>query len=559
MKTLASNISTEAAAAQSAWVELYDIYLPSSITTPWGSSNVIRLCTLGSQFSFFTPEIAPEPVGTRGDAATYQPWPVKREMVKATNENTTDRLQVTASNVTGEWADMLADVDWHRVLVVIRRTSQNISSPASTDCVVLFSGAVDSAQVTNTTVSLLISSDLALLSRVLPSENMHAACRFKFGDDQCTIVPWTTANHKRGINPDSGATTTVIPYNTGTFSLYDSLASNYGTDEVDALSDGAITASSEGAILSGVSVTFNLRANLVMVENTLAVGERVKFAGTTMPSGITAGTWYYVVERYPNAIKIATSAGGSVINLAGSPVSVNITSEFGHEAFRVRQTYSGQHWAFTTAADWGTATNAYYYIPDAQAGRANAALKPYIQFDFGSAKTLGLWRFKNRENAQPEERVRLVSIFSSSDASSWTFEGYFQIPNMGGVLFDCLLPSASNKRYWRICVRSRWAESLYYSMFEEVRAHAGVVNYWRDGYIQFRSNTATAALQNIRRRVMRSYSGGIVVPALPSAPSTSDTFDIWRGCARNFNACAERGNVENYGGFDDLPTQTVIR
>lgn len=556
MKTLASKISTEAAATQSAWVELYDIYLPSSISTPWGSTNVIRLCTLGETFSFFTPTISPESTGTQGNAASYYPWPIKREMVKAANDSANDTLRITASNVTAEWATMLATVDWHNVAVVIRKTSQNISSPASTDCVVVFSGLVDSAAVSNEAVSLTVSSDMALLSRIIPSENMHASCRFKFGDDQCTIVPWTTANHREGVAVAASSSTTLVKYSAG--SMLDTLADGYGTDEVDALSNGAITASSQKTGLSGAACSASALSNHIFVTNDLSNGDRVQFAASVMPGGLVAATWYYVKGRSSTNFYLSATPGGPTIDITSSGTSVTITSEFGHEAYNVKSS-NGGHWAFLTDADWGTATNAYYYIPDAQAGLKNAALKPYIQFDFGSAKALGMWRFKNVAEVQPEERVRLLAIFSSSDASTWAFEGYFEMPNQGGVLFDCYLPNATSKRYWRVCVRSRWAESLYYSMFAEVRAYAGVANYWRDGYLKFRSNTATVALRSLRRRIVRSYTGGLVVPTLPATPSTSDVFDIWRGCARTFNACAERGNVENYGGFNDLPTQTVIR
>jgi hypothetical protein len=108
-------------------------------------------------------------------------------------------------------------------------------------------------------------------------------------------------------------------------------------------------------------------------------------------------------------------------------------------------------------------------------------------------------------------------------------------------------------------VRSRWAESLYKSMFAEVQAYELSRNWWQDGKITFDAATSTAALRNISRKVLESYDGEVVVQDLPATPASGDTFVIERGCARNFNACCARLNTENYGGFDDLPTQTVIR
>ena len=133
------------------------------------------------------------------------------------------------------------------------------------------------------------------------------------------------------------------------------------------------------------------------------------------------------------------------------------------------------------------------------------------------------------------------------------------MPNVGGRLFDVLIPNAATARYWRICVRSRWAESLYSSMFQQVSAYEGSRNWWQDGQITFGAATTTVELRGVTRGVLESYNGEIVCAELPVAPADGDVFVIERGCARTFNACAARLNTENYGGFNDLPTQTVIR
>lgn len=562
MKTLTTPVTNEAAATQSGWVELYDIYLKSAISTPWGTTSIIRLCTLGRTFDFFKPQIAPEATGDQGDPATYQPWPLKREILRSATRNANDRVQITGSNVTAEFAQLLADVNWYDTPVVIRKVPL-ISGATADDCAVIFSGLVDSAKITNQVIQLICSNDLALLNRILPSENMHTNCRFRFGDDMCSLIQFQPKNYKAGT-VGSSSTTTLIK--SADFDEDEGTSAGYGTDEVDALADGSITTSSENAGYTNANVSIRVSppfgAGYHMVwlsDSTLTVDQRVQFTADVYPTGISAATWYYVVMAYTFGFIISNTLGGSPLIISTTGTNVKVTSEKSFAGNQVKSS-NGGHWAFSDSADWGDVDNGYYQIPDAQAGLKNAALKPYIQFDFGSAKQLKVWRFKHRDSSQPEERVRMILIFSSTNASDWTFESYYELPNIGGgQFFDCLIPAASSARYWRICVRSRWGESLYKSLFAGVQAYTGGRHYWMDGMIEFASDTATAALRGLSRVVLESYSGEVVVPLLPAAPANGDEFVIRRGCARTFNACCARLNTDNFGGFTDLPTQTVIR
>ena len=153
----------------------------------------------------------------------------------------------------------------------------------------------------------------------------------------------------------------------------------------------------------------------------------------------------------------------------------------------------------------------------------------------------------------------MIVFFSSANASDWTHETYYELPPVAGTTFDVLIPAATSARYWRICVRSRWAEALFKKMFQTVYAYENSRNYWLGGRVTFASNTTTVALRNVSRRVLKSYTGGVIVPALPVAPANGDTFTIERGCRRTFNDCCARYNWENFAGFTDLPYQTVIR
>jgi len=217
------------------------------------------------------------------------------------------------------------------------------------------------------------------------------------------------------------------------------------------------------------------------------------------------------------------------------------------------------YWKLGDVADWGTETDGYFTIPDAQAGLANGALKPWINFDFGSAKSLKTWRISSVAGVRLEELVRMLVIFSSTDNATWHHETYFEMPPVGGIFYDVLLPTASSARYWRICVRSRWAEPVFYTLLDKVCAYEGGRHWWKGGRVTFDVGTSTVALRGVSRPVIESYAGQVVVTKLPAVPAVGDTFLIERGCPRTWNACCERQNWENFGGSLDLPYQQVIR
>lgn len=557
MKTLSSAIDTQKDAEQSAWCHLYDIYLKSAIVTPWGTTAILRLTDLpvGSDgFDFFKPKISPEALSDQGDDAVYYHWPLQRSLVKSDSKFANDKMQISASNVTQDWEEMIEAIEWRDTPLIIRKVETTIAAPTADDCVVLWSGKIDSAKIADKQLAFECSSDLAALSMTAPRENMHTNCRARWADDTCTQIRFRSTNYKSKTvgTASSDAIVKSAGLNEDT-----ATAGSYGTDLVDALSDGAITTSSEKAALTAAACTPQTN-DWIRVANDLEDGQRVKFAGTSPPGGITFGTWYYVRDRDAKKFKIAATLGGAAIDITSLGTTVNITSEFGFEGFNVKAS-NPTHWSFATAGDWGNQVNGFYQIPDAQAGLANAALKPYIQFDFGSAKQPRVWRISSVPDVRMEELPRLLVIFSSSDNATWKHETYFELPPKGGILYDVLIPTAASARYWRICVRSRWANSLYFMLLNKVYAYEDSRHWWARGRITFASNTTTAELRNISRRVLESYSGQVTVAKLPAAPVNGDTFIIERGCSGTFNACCERQNWENFAGFTDLPYQAVVR
>ncbi|EEF62105.1 hypothetical protein [Pedosphaera parvula] len=100
MKSLTSPVTTQRDATQSGWCELYDFYLKSTITTPFGPTSVLRLTSNPAGLSFFTPKVSPESPATRGNAQNYSFWPLKRQIIKGSNKFTNDKLAIAASNVS---------------------------------------------------------------------------------------------------------------------------------------------------------------------------------------------------------------------------------------------------------------------------------------------------------------------------------------------------------------------------------------------------------------------------------------------------------------------------
>lgn len=563
METLSTPLTTQTTAAQSGWAELYDIYLKSAITTPWGTLSILRLTNLPGGANFFTPKLSPESAGTQGNAQSYSFWPIQRATVRGDAKSANDKIQITASNVTTEWAAMIAAIDWYDTPIVIRKISTTITTPTADDCAIIWSGQVDSAKLTETQILFECSSDLAALQVIAPRENMHTNCRFQWGDDLCTAWRYRSDNYK-SKTVGAGSSDTVVK--SADLTEDTSSAASYGTDLVNALADTAITASSQGSVGGTFAVAcqsspFSWAPGLVFTSAAvLSFGTLVVFSGTALPGGIVAGVWY-PVTHYTwagwSGYLVWDPTGSTQMPWVSAGTNVSITSEGGACA-EVKSSKS-TYWSAIDPATWGTASNGFYTIPDAQAGLKNMGLKPWITFDFGSAKTPRVWRIASAPLPQLERLARLLYLGYSTDGIYFTFHRYFEIPPIGGILYDCLTPSAPSARYWSISVRTQWGAGFKKELLAKVLAYEDSRHWWAWGRITFASNTATVALRNISRRVRESYAGEVHVPKLPAIPAAGDTFIIERGCPRTFNACAERLNTDNFGGFTDLPFQSIIR
>lgn len=559
MKTLTTPVNTQKAASQSAWCEVFDFYLKVAIVTPWGTISILRITDLVGGLTFFTPKISPEAAGNQGVSQAYNYYPIARENIKADGKFANDKMQIRASNVTTEWVQMLLGVDWYDTPIIIRKVPTSATGLTADDCAIIWAGQVDAVQITEKELIFECSNDLGNLQATAPRENMHRNCRFAWGDDFCTKYRFLAANYK-SKTVGSSSTTTVVK--SAGLTEDTSTGLTYGTDLVNALLDASITASSAGGSLTNVAVSVALTGvsdyAISLPNHGLGENDSVQFTATSFPGGLAAGVTYYVHRTGSGTFKVKASPSGSSIQVTSSGGGVRVSTLQNYTAAAVKSSNDG-YWKIGLTADWGTNNNGFWIIPDAQAGLTNGDLKPYIQFDFGSAKAPRLWQISTVTGVRLEELARLLEFFSSTNAATWKHETYFELPPVGGVLYECQIPNATSARYWRICVRSRWAQTLFFALLGKVYAYEESRHYWANGRITFDAATATVALRGVSRRVRESYSGQVVVGTLPAAPASGDTFVIERGCSRSFNACCARGNWENFGGFLDLPYQSIIR
>lgn len=549
MQTLSAPVTTQAAAQEQAWLETYDLYLRAAIVTPWGTTSIIRLCTLPGGFTHYAPNNSPEPAATQGAAAVYQFWPITRDNSRSTQHTANDQIQFSASNVTSEFAALLASIDFTDTPVVIRLVP-NVTPLTNTDNATLFTGNIDSISISEKALTFTASSDLGGLKTILPRESMHAACRFRFADDQCCVLPYhpDTMKH-RAV---TGASTTTR------------------------LAVSTCTEDNSPAPYSARSATTAASNTIADTAHGLDQGARITFtaASPSVPSGLSLNLAYFLVTRAANSFQLSLTQDGDPITFTNSGATLTYScdtppggvdyidsvtlcptitpcSQTGsHPAVNVRDSVDGHwHWDETIV----TLNNGYRYILPAQAGLQNHRLAPWIQFELASPAALRTWKLKMPSSTQRDALVSLVLLFSSDNGSDWTFQRYFRAPPLIDHVSEFCVQNAPSATYWRLCIRNWHGLGTDLNGWSRVSAYATGRNHWRHGQVVFADDTATAALRGVVARVSASYGGTLDLDApLPAAPAVGDTFTLTRGCGRVFNDCAERQNTENYGGFDEL-------
>jgi uncharacterized phage protein (TIGR02218 family) len=90
----------------------------------------------------------------------------------------------------------------------------------------------------------------------------------------------------------------------------------------------------------------------------------------------------------------------------------------------------------------------------------------------------------------------------------------------------------------------------------QVTGVAGADGYYNLGVITMTSGPAAGS-----RRSVKSFTGGVVVPAVPFpvAPAPGDTFSIYPGCARTYAACQGWANTNRFRGCPYVPVPETTR
>jgi hypothetical protein len=169
---------------------------------------------------------------------------------------------------------------------------------------------------------------------------------------------------------DSSAQSRLIPF---TFSTVQTMVLEFGEEYIRFHTQGAtLLAGSQPAYTPAATVTITIASPGVVTWNGhgMSNGDRVVFTTTgALPTGITAGSVYYVVNSATNTFQIASVSGGSAIITTGTQSGVHtgnrrydeadLVSSGGTVYYAKRDNYA----ALSSADDWYPLPSEYYEIP----------------------------------------------------------------------------------------------------------------------------------------------------------------------------------------------------
>ena len=99
--------------------------------------------------------------------------------------------------------------------------------------------------------------------------------------------------------------------------------------------------------------------------HTLENNDQVVFGGTTLPGGISANTTYYVVNKASNDFQVATSPGGTAVNLSSTAGSgVTVSQPLGLKSIQAHRPKSGDGSATSWTTDYTHGESLFYVSAD---------------------------------------------------------------------------------------------------------------------------------------------------------------------------------------------------
>ncbi len=165
---------------------------------------------------------------------------------------------------------------------------------------------------------------------------------------------------------------------------------------------------------SKATVTISIATPGVVTWNShgLSNGAAVRFLTTgALPTGLTAGTIYYVVNSATNTFQVSATPGGSAINTSGTQSGTNTAyAEGSHEVY-------GNGWAIgglqltTVAVSIRSTNGAALTADDVVATATGGDIGPaygYVLYDATSMKPLWLVDFGQSQTAGQETDFKIV-------------------------------------------------------------------------------------------------------------------------------------------------------
>lgn len=116
---------------------------------------------------------------------TYTACAISHEAIKQDTETRAAETKVTIENVSRTFSNYLVNnVDLRMGTCTIKQVFRNLLSD-SDNYVVLFSGYMDSPEISTTKCSVTVKSKIGELSRTVPYANYSATCRYRFNSTYC--------------------------------------------------------------------------------------------------------------------------------------------------------------------------------------------------------------------------------------------------------------------------------------------------------------------------------------------------------------------------------------
>lgn len=152
----------------------------------------------------------------------------------------------------------------------------------------------------------------------------YAQTTLNLGSGTLTIAG-TNASPAGYSGKITGTGGNLIKSGAGVQSLAGATSTYTGTTTVSA---GTLVAGADvvSTTVAGSTVTANNATDIITLSgNTLVNGNQIVFAAGTIPTGLTAGTVYFVINQSGNNFQVSTTSGGSAVNFTTNGATVTVT------------------------------------------------------------------------------------------------------------------------------------------------------------------------------------------------------------------------------------------